>query len=678
MKKTLQFLFFSALTVGAVAQHKPNLKQTEAPRAAQELKTKTQRASKPFSDSGNREVIFHETFENGFNGSTEQGAWTFEHYLGGVLSNEGSQWSIGTPEYSLFNDDDALVSASPANWALWDGNTYCDQYPTTCDGDGEFYTAHLYAPTLDCSGLESVMVTFQQVFVYCCFSISPISLDVSVDDGNTWTSFNAIGDAVESANVYSANPLNTVIDISCVAAGESAVKLRFSYNSANEDGYNYYYWGIDEVKVQDNPTASNIFISELYNGDIIQNWEFRVTPEEEINPDGMVVGARIGNNGTDDHENVQLRFELINAANEVVAEYTSDPFTLYGAINDTICPHLESYVATFQTDIMPTVGTFTLRATLLSDLEESVTEDNSAEKVIVYNNIGEFGHDPDTQEGFQYQVFSGFVSGTSGPRNPCGWGAHYTFLNPATEAHGITTRFGNLTVAGIEFKAALIEQPTNTALDNGTLVANGDYETLPSWVDNHGGEPLYFAFNNPFPSGGIFPAQPYTDLDLFEATGTNYVAALWRQQQGVGQLSILAEQTNDTDYSSVSWERGGDQNFHWFSAPEFNYAVRLITKSGNHTPIGVDEVNNTTSFSVYPNPAVNETRVAFDLAESKFVAYEVRDLQGRLMDTDNVGRFGAGQNSFSLNVSKYPAGNYIVGLVLDGKQFITQQFSVVK
>jgi hypothetical protein len=31
-----------------------------------------------------------------------------------------------------------------------------------------------------------------------------------------------------------------------------------------------------------------------------------------------------------------------------------------------------------------------------------------------------------------------------------------------------------------------------------------------------------------------------------------------------------------------------------------------------------------------------------------------------------------------LNVSKYPAGNYIVGLVLDGKQIITQQFSVVK
>jgi hypothetical protein len=683
MKKTLQFLFFSALSVGAVAQHKPNIKQTEAPRAAQELTVKTQRASKPFSDSGNRVTIFHETFENGFNGSTELGAWNYEHYLGGVLSAEGSQWSIGTPSYSLFNNttNNALVSASPANWALWDGNAYCDQYPTSCDGTGEFYSAYLYSPTIDCSSLESVMLSFQQTFVYCCFGVSPISVDVSVDNGSTWTTFDAIGEAVESANVFSPNPMNTVLDLTCVAAGESAVKLRFSYNSAEEDGYNFYYWGIDEVKVSDNSITSNVFIAELYNGDIINNWEFRVTPEEEINPDGMVVGARIGNNGIDDHENVRIHFELLDEDGEVAEEYTTDPFLLYGALNDTACPHVESVIVSYQTDMVPSIGTYTLRATILTDLAEDETTgaaDNVMEKVVIYNNIGEFGHDPDTQAEFDFQVFSGFVNGSSGPRNPCGWGSHYTFLNPNTEAHGITVRFGSLTVAGIEFKAALIEQPASTSLDNGTLRGNGDYETLPSWVANHGGEPLYFAFNNPFPTGGVFPAQPYTNLDLFETNGTNYVAAIWRQTQGAGQLSILAEETIDTDYSSVAWEKGGDQNFHWFSSPDFNYAVRLITKAGTHIPVSVDEVNNTTSFSVYPNPAVTETRVAFDLAESKFVAYEVRDLQGRLIDTDNIGRFGAGQNSFSLNVSKYPAGNYIVGLVLDGKQIITQQFSVVK
>jgi len=111
---------------------------------------------------------------------------------------------------------------------------------------------------------------------------------------------------------------------------------------------------------------------------------------------------------------------------------------------------------------------------------------------------------------------------------------------------------------------------------------------------------------------------------------------------------ILAQDVNDSDLSSVAWQQGGDLDFHWFHFQEFNYAVRLIL-ADSLIAVSTDEINApSASFTVYPNPAVNETRVSFSLTESKFIAYEVRDLQGRLMDTDNIGRFGILTTSVAL------------------------------
>lgn len=671
MKKTLQLLLFSALSVGAVAQHKTNPLPLTATKAVQELHLTSPRSSRPFNESGNRNVIFHETFENGFNGTTEYGAWTYEHYVGGVLNTQGTQWSIGQPGYENVygGPQGGFPSASPQNWALWDGAAYCEEYPTECNAQGGFYTAHLYAPVLDCSEMNSVLVSFQQVFRWCCLIyFSPYTLDVSVDDGLTWASFDARGGVNVPSNSQSPTPLNTTIDISCIAAGEANVRIRFSYNSEERPNQTHYYWGIDEVKVFENDVNNNLTITDVFCGDIFNSWEFRVTPEEEINPDGMVVGARVSNKGYVDHDNVQIRFELVDTNGETAYEYLSEPIFLYGASNDTICPHTESIDLLFQTDIVPAVGTYTLRATIVTDLEEDGpgTEDNVYEEVIVFNNIGEFGHDPDDLADFDWSVGTAFVTGSQVNRERGGWGSFFSFINPNTAAHGITVRFGSTTVAGVEFTAALLN-------GDGELVASGNYETREGY---NSGEPLYFAFNGPFPVGGVYPAQPYTNIQTGPSNAL--MAALWRQSPGVGQLSVRAEETDDVDYSSVSYERSGDGNWVWFPSMEYNFGVRLITQAGHHVPVNVDEINNTASFSVYPNPAVNETRVSFNLAESKFIAYEVRDLQGRLMDTDNVGRFGAGENSFSLNVSNYPAGNYIVGLVIDGKQMITQQFSVVR
>jgi hypothetical protein len=682
MKKLLQLIIFSSLALGATAQQKQDPKQTEGPKAVQRQTeydlTKINRDKQYPDRGGDRVVVFHETFENGFNGSTEHGAWTASHSLSGVSSNQGSQWLIGDTNYVNFYGNgvpgfNALVSASPTKYAVWDGAAYAQLYPTSALTNS-FYSGYLTSPELNLSELSTVLVDFQQTFRYCCFAGSPVSLDVSVDGGVTWTSFNALGDAIEGSNIQSPNPMNTMIDISCVAAEQPSVRLRFSYNSAQAAGYNYYYWGIDEVVVYGSENENDLFIKELVCGDLSTNWEFRVTPMEQVisaENGGVRAGVLAGNKGMDEQSEVTVVFTFDGPDGEYI--YTTPSFHLYSALTDTVCPHVETSLFIWATGFVPsTPGTYTLRAEILGlEENEEALLDNMIEETIVFNNIGEYGHDGDTPDEFQWQVGSRQLA--NGQREPSGFGSHFTFPNSGSMAHGITVRFGSNTVSGIEFKAGLIAQ-SNQVLETSPLVASGDYETRDGW---NNAEPLFFAFNDVFPVGGVFPAQPYSVSPW--SSNINYTAVIWRQNQGVGNLTVRAQEHNDLDLSSVAWERGGDQNFHWFHFQEFNYAVRLILSNEHHINVSTEELEAPkASFQLYPNPAVDETRISFELAESTFIAYEVRDLQGRLMDTDNIGRFGAGNNSFTINVNNYPAGNYIVSLVMDGQRLISQQLSVVK
>lgn len=685
MRKTIYALLFSTLTLTATAQHKATLVQGEGPRALQtsiqEGTVRTTPKTYSHTPKGDRAIIFHETFENGFTGTTEYGPWTFSHKLTGVESAQGSMWSIGHPGYqnAYGLPSDSLASDTPQNWALWDGAAYYSQYPSSGSSQGSYYTAYLNAPTIDCSDMASVVISFQQTFRYCCFPTSPISVDVSTDGGTTWNTFDAIDIATEGSNIASPNPMNTTIDLSCVAAGEPNVQIRFAYNSKEEAGYTHYYWGIDEVKIFENEEGNNLYLDELICGDIFSNWEFRVTPQEQIRSavdGGVIAGVKAGNLGLLS-DSAYVIFTFVSPSNDTTSFETERIF-LYSAMNDTLCPSAGSSWFLWETGFVPTeMGKYNFSATIYGSNPESEEAflNNTIEESLIFNNIGEYGHDGDVPEDFQYQVGSRFVTGTAGPREPSGFGSHFSFVNPGSKAHGITVRFGSNTAEGIEFKAALIEQETSS-LDNSLLIASGNYETREGW---NNAEPLYFAFNSSTPVNGAYPAQSIPVQTWNPQTGPNYVAAIWRQNSGIGNLTVRSQIHKDVDNSSVSWEKGGDQSFHWFHYQEFNYAVRLVTSNENHTPVAVEEPTNTpTGFSIYPNPAVNEARIAFNLTESTFIAYEVRDLQGRLIDTDNIGRFGAGENSFSLNVSSYAPGNYIVGLVIDGKQILTQQLSIIK
>jgi len=115
---------------------------------------------------------------------------------------------------------------------------------------------------------------------------------------------------------------------------------------------------------------------------------------------------------------------------------------------------------------------------------------------------------------------------------------------------------------------------------------------------------------------------------------------------------------------------------HWFGSQNWSPAVRLILSER----VSVDEINseNLSFFQLAPNPAVDVTRVNFELKANSNVAYEVRDVNGKLISFSNMGKFSAGKNSFDLNVSSFENGNYMVSLVIDGSRMFTKVLNVVR
>ena len=84
------------------------------------------------------------------------------------------------------------------------------------------------------------------------------------DDVTTWTTFDAHGDFIESANEASANPLTVSVDVSCVAAYKEAVQLGSpTVRHLKQARDTHYYWGIDDVVVRFNNVANDVEITQV-------------------------------------------------------------------------------------------------------------------------------------------------------------------------------------------------------------------------------------------------------------------------------------------------------------------------------------------------------------------------------------------------------------------------------
>ena len=358
---------------------------------------------------GSSSVFFYEDFANGFagnngfgqitvDGSPDNSLWQYVDASGDGFYFDATASGVQPPAGPYSSSIDGLESATAANgWMIFD-NDYWNDLNTdgTANNDGNYLETEgfLELPVLDMSELGSVLLSWEQYFRYCCRPSIPLFVEVSTDNwASEPTVFEAGGDFVAAANQLSSNPLPTSIDISCAAAGESAVSIRFAYRQVGQGGYSTYFWGLDDIAITEVSEPHNLSLVQLTNGDIYNLFEYRVTPMSQAIPaadGGLLAGVLYRNEGSADQTNCVITVEVLDAEGNVLDSTQTDPFVMPSFANNELCPGYPQDTVYIATGWEPeTPGEYVLRATMASD---SVADAGMLDMTIEYTDC-EFGHD---------------------------------------------------------------------------------------------------------------------------------------------------------------------------------------------------------------------------------------------------------------------------------------------
>lgn len=600
------------------------------------------------NDAGEQQVtarggdeFFCEDFSNGLDGNNPYGAWTFED------SGNNSIWMMadaGSPGGEFSTNIGALASPSAGNgWVIFD----CDLYNTPIADGVEDVTGWLVSPEIDMTDLGSVIVDWYQYFRYCCFSTSPLTLEVSVDGGTNWTVFPAHGSFFPSANTASANPLNTKVDISCIAAGEESVLIRFAYNSAADAGYSHYYWGIDDVCIYENPTIHDAEVVQVTNGDIFNIWEYRVTPIEQAIPEadgGLLAGVIYRNNGSEDLTDCVITVDILDSdETTVLSTTTTDAFTLPALVNEVFCPAPLLDTMYIPTNWVPdATGDYFVRASCDCVEEDETPDNNMMNHDIEYTDYV-YGHDDEDNLGIELRPRDSDIAGLF---DPTGYGSFFTVPNEGSTGFGCNIQFGPNS-GDVEFEVRVY-----TVGDGGlgaSVYESGFYQMDDGWVPNGNQELEVY-----LPMDGSVELWP----------GEVYFACVITEFESEFELTVRAEADSDNDNSTAIYELSGGGDFVWFQAQTSTPAVRMVIEE----LVSVAEMGNLNGIDLHqnmPNPFNDNSIVQFSLDYARHIAFEVRDAQGRLVESIDLGTLPAGQHQVELSSGLLSPGVYTYTLVAD-------------
>lgn len=606
--------------------------------------------------------VFTEDFSNGFAGQGSNGAWTFEDTGGNSI------WMMAdanSPAGVYSDPGEALQSATAANgWVIFDADLF-QGGEITATNPAEDVSGYLISPAINFTACPSVILEFQQAFRYCCADETPFIVEVSNDGGTTWITYDAAPGFTGGANDAAPNPFVTAVDISAAAAGQPLVIIRFGWQPDGNSTHSHYFWGIDDIRVFENPVQNDVRMTEITNGDIFADYEYRcIALEQAISPadGGLIVGAMYENLGTIT-QSATVTAEVLDATLNVLATVDTTVTIFSNAESPTPGDPIDTLF--LATGWAPSaVGDYYVRTSITYVNTDETPDNNSLQKKFLVVD-GEYGHDDPTIINSEMRPFIG-TGTTDDPYNPTGYGNYMTCFNEGSEAFGLSIRFDNSTDDFCPFNILLLARGEDYNLTDAEFAAFGEYEVQPSYV----------------PTGAVqqFPVYLPFDDEVALVPGTTYFAAIQTEFATEQELAVKSIDEQDTDFSTGYYaETTTDDEFLWFFGVGFltdaTPAIRLMLYYAMNTE---EEAQFVQDFGISPNPASTDARIDFNLQAAGYVAYEVRDIQGKLVTFDNIGLHSQGANMFNLNVSDYPQGNYILNLVIDGEKMFRRQFNVTR
>jgi hypothetical protein len=592
------------------------------------------------TSSGSRAVFYTNDFSN-------PSDWNMDN-----TSSPALDWAIVTALPSSLTGQGfgpTFNSTSGGNFALIDS-----------DGAGGSATQNANMTTatpIDCSAQPSVEISFDN---YHRIYYETHKVMISTD-GVNYTEFSVnTGYGAGINYVTSPNAEKVSVNITSVAANASSVTIRFNYVGAWD-----WFWCIDDVELSDAPADDVRLTNTVYYNETLDvifgtPLDYPIVPSNQI--DNIVVKGTVENLGTNTATNAQLDLAVVNSASATIFNGSSPAADLAPGSGPRLDSLIWPHSATQDTYTLNYSGDFD---NIANDLSANNTASGSI-RVVGTSGAGvQWSRDNNTQNG-------SFVDLDA---DPYIMGNLFYVYNNIT-VYSIDAAFmggASATDPGVSAAITLYELDPSATTTADAFVplysgsANGiDYTITASMIGNS-----TTTVWNKFP---LNPASPTTGLVL--EAGKVYMAAV-EHYGGADYLSVAISGGTPNADASVWLYGDGGSGVDWYYMTN-----KLKIRFGldqNASFLGVDEVkmSNLSLNQNVPNPANNSSIISYSLNESADVNFEIIDITGKVIFSENMGNKGAGSYSVNVNTADYAAGIYYYTMTA-GADKITKKMMVTK
>lgn len=559
---------------------------------------------KPTPSGTQKALIWSEDFNIGATGpastagptfTTSQGTWTTNGANGNIWKHSfqttSGEWSNGTDPFNSTtkNNGFMLFDSDSMNLVISGGNQ--SLYTT--------FTGELISPTIDLTNESSALLSIQQDFRYCCTSSHDLNVQVSIDNGTTWSApYDLTAGVDANDDFFTTNGSSYVqyANISSIAAGE-LIKLKFTWNGAA--GNSHYYWTIDDIMIETLPDndiqATAAYIVGVNNGGI----EYGRTPIDQVDAN-WYVGTVVYNFGALQQTNV--------STNDVYSGASS--FSSTGSVA-TLDP--DSTVIIEQTEALSlSVGTYSGIHTATSTGEQpgapgfgnnTRTREFAIVGATTSPSIVEYSVDGIDVYTQNTVISSLGTNSFTGGEDGLVLASLYNIKQNCNPV-GIRVMLSTQTQVGGEIYATIMDSSLFWAEDMTPLfAADISSAAITAQEKNQGYKDFYFSTPPTLTAGNAY----YAAVELYS-------------QSGASLIRVLDDETVEQPYdASAIYLPGGTQPGSYSNGTAFG--IRLLFGSA-----GLEQ-NALSNVSIYPNPSNGVFNVSNEQGLEQTV--EVYDVAGK-------------------------------------------------
>lgn len=558
------------------------------------------------------DVIWEDPFTNPAN-------WVFSNAgAGGVPPHTAGDWAIVnampaglTSQIPTYGFPGAMLSASGGNFAL-----------VNSDAAGSTATQNAYLTTAAGIDLAALLTTngsaanapmyLEFTEIYRHFQ-EEFYVSISNDGGTTWVEFQVNPEAEVPVNTNSGNPEEEVVNITSVIGGGnwgSDVRIRFRYQGAYD-----WFWGVDDVKLveawDNDVKVTNYF--QATDPATTQGLDYYIVNQTQASFPGLTFGAEILNNGTLGQTGVALN---ANAPSASAYNQTGTAVALPFAAADSVSVSVPMMIPSTVNDYPVTLST------VLTGATDSETTNNT-KVMTIRRDAYLYGRDDNNRSGAISQVTSQDALGL--------------------KIGNIMEIFDNMDITIMDIRLV------NQAAAVGQQIFGEIYI-----FDNGAGDWAFMA-----------ETQPYTitnaDLDNFVTLPLDGGALTVAPGDVILVVAGHYGGANEVAFGlAQACEEGTVQGFT-ADGSGFNLSTpNAVMVRVSDQPLSVEENTADFSVNVFPNPAVNEATVSFELTNTSDVTVTVTDLAGKTVYTNNLGNTIAGKHNVEINTAALAGGIYTV------------------